>query len=147
MPPEHLLHAINGMLVGLASSASSRGPTGDCIGMGFVRGIDVREGAVYVLTPLAPDAMRCADTLLVGCVHTRGHSRHGGPAPARARGADAAGPRFGARTRRELTLPLELLHSSSLPYRYLAPHCLGAEHTGAGAVKNRMNSNVARLAL
>ena len=78
MPPEHLLHAINGMLVGLASSASSRGPTGDCIGMGFVRGIDVREGAVYVLTPLAPDDMRCADTLLVGCVHTRGHSRRAG---------------------------------------------------------------------
>ena len=45
-----------------------------------------------------------------------------------------------AHARSELSLPLEFLHSVALPYRYLAPHCLGTECTGAGSVKNRMNN-------
>ena len=45
-----------------------------------------------------------------------------------------------AHARSELSLPLEFLHSVTLPYRYLAPHCLGTEYTGAGSVKNRMNN-------
>ena len=67
VPHDHRLHAINGMLIGLGSS-SSHAATHDCIGMGFVRGINLSEDTIYVLTPLTPHEMRQVDALLLGYV-------------------------------------------------------------------------------
>lgn len=71
VPHDHRLHAINGMLIGLGSS-TSHATTHDCIGMGFVRGINLSEDTIYVLTPLTPHEMRQVDALLLGYVCSEG---------------------------------------------------------------------------
>ena len=107
---EHRLLAINGMLVGLASSISASAQYGhrghECIGVGLVRGVDVKKNLLYVVSPLTIRDMHRIDTILLG----------------------------------ELEMPLDSVHDSSLPYAYVAPHCVAVDWTGAGTVKNRRNN-------
>ena len=104
----HRLLAINGMLVGLASSVSVQyGHRGhECIGVGLVRGVDIKKNLMYVISPLTIRDMHRVDTILLG----------------------------------DLEMPLESVHDSTLPYAYVAPHCVAVDWTGAGTVKNRRNT-------
>ncbi|KAL3685364.1 hypothetical protein R1sor_003386 [Riccia sorocarpa] len=73
VPESERLHSLNGALVGLGVSWKSGtkysgGPTGTCVGIGLVRGVDVEKGLLYLLTPLDTETLQDVDTLMQGWV-------------------------------------------------------------------------------
>jgi hypothetical protein len=114
--------ALNGALVGLASSSksSSSGPASaavsqgvaglgpqlqECLGVGLVRAVDARRGVLFLLTDLNEQRLQDVDVLLVG----------------------------------RLELPEKLSVTQQLAPPYQSLFCLGSAATGAGLIKSRNN--------
>jgi hypothetical protein len=117
--------ALNGALVGLASSRNSscscpastgvdqqqQGIAGlgpqlqECLGVGLVRAVDATRGVLYLLTDLDEQRLQEVDVLLVG----------------------------------RLELPEKLSATQQLAPPYQSLFCLGSAATGAGLIKSRNN--------
>ncbi|OAY66227.1 Polynucleotide 5'-hydroxyl-kinase NOL9, partial [Ananas comosus] len=71
VPSNEIWHSLNATIVGLAVSTDgtvmSRS-TPWCVGLGIVRGVDVTEGLLYVITPVPLHYLRSVDLLLQGFV-------------------------------------------------------------------------------
>ncbi|PKA63665.1 Polynucleotide 5'-hydroxyl-kinase NOL9 [Apostasia shenzhenica] len=73
VPESEVFHSLNGTIVGLAASfkrpmTPSKGCTPWCVGLGIVRGIDVKQGLLYVITPVPPFQLEQVDLLLQGFI-------------------------------------------------------------------------------
>jgi hypothetical protein len=117
--------ALNGALVGLASSSSSSCPAGvgssssqeqqgvaalgpqlrECLGVGLVRAVDAQRGVLYLLTDVSEQRLQEVDVLMVG----------------------------------RLELPEKLTVTQQLAPPYQSLFCLGSAATGAGLIKSRNN--------
>jgi polynucleotide 5'-hydroxyl-kinase GRC3/NOL9 len=117
--------ALNGALVGLASSRSSSssllagnggkteqqgvaalGPQlHECLGVGLVRAVDAQKGLLYLLTDMNEQRLQEVDVLMVG----------------------------------RLELPEKLSVTQQLAPPYQSLFCLGSAATGAGLIKSRNN--------
>jgi len=60
------LMALNGAVVGLLKSAAPGRYCAECVGVGVVRGIDVDNRYVYILTPVSSEKLKSVTTLALG---------------------------------------------------------------------------------
>lgn len=110
-----LAFAINGMVVGLVSSADGTGtcqPSPQehrhvpvCFGFGLVRAVDAQRQVLYVLTDVPEEQLQQVDTLVVG----------------------------------KLDLPDKLQATQQFVTPYQGLYCLTSTATGAGVIKSRNN--------
>ncbi|KAG0484707.1 hypothetical protein HPP92_008598 [Vanilla planifolia] len=72
VPEQEVFHSLNGTIVGLAVSSdgpkTSAGCTPWCVGLGIVRGIDLKRGLLYVITPVSPSKLEKVDLLFQGFI-------------------------------------------------------------------------------
>eukprot|EP00899_Mesostigma_viride_P020554 jgi/Mesvir1/284/Mv13615-RA.1 len=109
-----LLVALNGALVGLASSSVAQQQAGasigaplppPCLGQALVRSIDAREQVLYLICPLSPDQLQAVDVILLGRLET----------------------------------PAQLLKGDLCLSPYLSQDCLSQAGSGSATMKSRNN--------
>ncbi len=135
VPLQQVGVALNGAIVGLASSLDAHSVDGlevgegplllPCLGLGLVRSVDTHARRLYILSPLAydPEALERVDTLLVGNKEL-GRSILFQPTPLSQVG--------------KIELPTSLLQPSDMAVSpYLSLFCLSTEGTASGGTKGR----------
>lgn len=72
VPRSELFHSLNATIVGLAvdseEPAIAEYPIPWCVGLGIVRGVDLKKGTLYILTPVPSQRLKKVDLLLQGFV-------------------------------------------------------------------------------
>ncbi|KAJ0977933.1 hypothetical protein J5N97_013407 [Dioscorea zingiberensis] len=70
VPNTEVFHSLNATIVGLAIDSGERplSCTQQCVGLGIVRGIDIKKDRIYVLTPVPIHDLQKVDLLLQGFI-------------------------------------------------------------------------------